>query len=837
MDQTSFADIQEKAYLGAARISLDNIYFAPHASRLDNDRCEARLLNLFRDYSCDRDAYENRIPVAVSQELLRRALEDARMPMSCIREAVPPFLPLPPDTKILALRDGGPLSCLMQKILTCRLELPLECISFISEADDNSSPFFDGEIYYKIRMSDLQSDKIRLQRWMSRMGSHWKQIDYTRLHKSKDFKPFCDAIDSLLPFPALLFSFQLGNIRRFFRMKCPEELAAYVKHVYAVWARIMDGFDVNALTTSDIECLQGRSPCWSSADKAFIENAFTSGRLFTDILDEGQRAVLKSRIIATDGIIPSMRTFLENTKFLEPAAILLRALLPRRFRGTVRSEMKKCFRAGQEQTEGRFQLSYQHLWLTALRIFPYITSFKPLQDRRGREVEFNGNYWGFFATSAARCGFSSRQIDSLLQLYPHYDQLVESSQYPLSLINGDKEWKLKSRCGMPTETVFQSIAPYLTLKNIHSRLQCPAGTSHVTQFAVARDMVRSFFSDQKIGSGLSSTRLSEGPQPVQDVEMSAESVAPVASETIQLPGPGPWHSLNDTQDVDMITGPMVHDTINQPDPVSPSNDTQDVDMITEPMAHDTVQQPDPKLPLNETQGIHTITEPMDSMPLLTSEETQANEGQLALTVIPRQSVYMPDDFPTTPFPPTRSNIMQPSLADTVNSSSRNTDTEHTNLGDRQLALSLVPGRLLSVPPDQPTPFPPVIGSQTSRQQASSITQSQPAEISLWDKSVPKDEQKKTLHELEEYVTTQGYKHTLYVYGTSQLWVPASDEVPLIRHFIDSHEGWCYLVVHDNDARQIEYDQVQQELLNGRLIVCVKQDQIWQAKREVEEVEL
>lgn len=104
MDQTSFADIQEKAYLGAARISLDNIYFAPHASRLDNDRCEARLLNLFRDYSCDRDAYENRIPVAVSQELLQRALEDARMPMSCIREAVPPFLPLPPDTKILALR-------------------------------------------------------------------------------------------------------------------------------------------------------------------------------------------------------------------------------------------------------------------------------------------------------------------------------------------------------------------------------------------------------------------------------------------------------------------------------------------------------------------------------------------------------------------------------------------------------------------------------------------------------------------------------------------------------------------------------------------------------------
>lgn len=79
---------------------------------------------------------------------------------------------------------------------------------------------------------------------------------------------------------------------------------------------------------------------------------------FSHIRDEGQRAVLKSRVITTDSIIQSMSTFLENTIFLEPAAILLRALLSRRFCRTVRSEMKKCFRAGQEQTEERFKLSY-----------------------------------------------------------------------------------------------------------------------------------------------------------------------------------------------------------------------------------------------------------------------------------------------------------------------------------------------------------------------------------------------------------------------------------------------------------------------------------------------
>lgn len=63
--------------------------------------------------------------------------------------------------------------------------------------------------------------------------------------------------------------------------------------------------------------------------------------------------------------------------------------------------------------------------------------------------------------------------------------------------------------------------------------------------------------------------VSEGTQHVQDVEMSAESAAPVASETIQPPDPGSSHASNDTQDVDMITEPMAHDTSYQPDPVLP----------------------------------------------------------------------------------------------------------------------------------------------------------------------------------------------------------------------------------------------------------------------------
>lgn len=70
MDQISFADIQEKTYLRAARIFLNNIYFTSYTSRFNNNKCKARLLNLFQDYLYNRDVYENRIFIIISQKLL-----------------------------------------------------------------------------------------------------------------------------------------------------------------------------------------------------------------------------------------------------------------------------------------------------------------------------------------------------------------------------------------------------------------------------------------------------------------------------------------------------------------------------------------------------------------------------------------------------------------------------------------------------------------------------------------------------------------------------------------------------------------------------------------------
>jgi hypothetical protein len=384
----------------------------------------------------------------------------------------------------------------------------------MSEECENSMPFFDGEIYYKIRSSHLRSDSLQVAKWVNRITSHSKRVDYERLHASKYYGPFCDALDELVPFPALLFSFHLGNIRRFFRMKCPEELAAFLHHMRSVWAGIMRGFDTDLLSSTDVKYVQGRSPAWSSADRIYIEALFRDGQIFPHITDRGKREVLKSRMLAIDGIIPSMTTFMENTKYLEPAAILLRELLPGRFRGTIRRQMRKFYRID-KASDDRFWLSYQQLWLTALRLFPYLTGFKPLQDRRGYRKEFTGNYWGFFARSAIQYGFRSSRILKILQSHPMTDILQKPALRPAMTTNTAHRWRLKDRCGMPTEHMFEDAALFLSVENIYQDMQCAANAVDLTPFAVARDGFRAFFGNN--------------PSPSREMSMVDEGRIPSAS--------------------------------------------------------------------------------------------------------------------------------------------------------------------------------------------------------------------------------------------------------------------------------------------------------------------
>lgn len=366
--------------------------------------------------------------------------------------------------------------------------------TLIAEDYDNSMPFLDGEIYGNIRKYALGSDWLQVAKWQNRIRSVYKQKDLKRLCNSVAYQPFRDSLDLLLPFPAILSSFRVGNLRRIFRMKCPEELAVSVRHVRDVWAKIMDGFDGRLLDLSTVERLQGRSPAQSAIDRDYIIRLFENKDIFVDIPTDSQRTVLEERVMGIETIIPSMTTFLENTKYLEPAAILLRQLLPTKFKGSIMEQMQRIHTGGESGVASNdFPAAYRRLWLIALRLFPYLTPFKPLKDRRNRKKEFCGDYLGFFVRSAAESGFKSIKIAELLSANPISDVLPEPDMNPPLCSDISRSWKLKNRCGMPNESMFEEISPYFSLENIYGEPQRIAARTDMTAFAVARDVFQSFF--------------------------------------------------------------------------------------------------------------------------------------------------------------------------------------------------------------------------------------------------------------------------------------------------------------------------------------------------------
>ncbi|KAI9039859.1 uncharacterized protein KD926_008960 [Aspergillus affinis] len=444
----------------------------------------------------------------------------------------------------------------------------------MAEEFDNTMPYLDGELYGKIRAYHLAHQLTQSAKWKSRIVSSSKRRDYDRLHDNKAYKPLCEALDLMLQFPAVLAGFNLGSLRRFFRMKCAEELAASVRYIYIIWTEIMCGLPGHLLDMTSVNYLQGRTPRWSPADRSYIDALFENRALFADVQDPVHRNLLRERLFAFNGIIPSITTFLENTKYLEPAAILLRALVPSKFTGTLRQQMMQHF-SQNTVSNVEFWPEYQRLWLVALRVFPYLTTFKPLQDKRSFKAEYTGNYWGFLARSAINHGFDSTKIRQTDKNYPTSDRLPEIVRDPRLSTSVEERWKLGRRCGMPTESMFDNISPYMCLENIQCTLLPDPGVAAISVFAVAREAFLSFFHGD---GGHTLDSLSQAP-PI-----------PGAPENVSADGSSVDTIMHPDDDVDMSQ-----------DISTPTNRQPATNQLTRPLALPPVP-PNPPIGQPQTSG-------------------------------------------------------------------------------------------------------------------------------------------------------------------------------------------------------------------------------------------
>jgi hypothetical protein len=108
-----------------------------------------------------------------------------------------------------------------------------------------------------------------------------------------------------------------------------QELIHYLNYIKHTWITIIGG-DHNLAGIIDgntVDILEARAPATSSADKEYIQEQFENNSIFPDVSDEVTRARLQQNVLSIGGTIPSIRTFTEDTLWLEDSRAAVKTLI------------------------------------------------------------------------------------------------------------------------------------------------------------------------------------------------------------------------------------------------------------------------------------------------------------------------------------------------------------------------------------------------------------------------------------------------------------------------------------------------------------------------------
>lgn len=154
------------------------------------------------------------------------------------------------------------------------------------------------------------------------------------------------------------------------------------------------------LDPETVELLEGRCPFLSEADCWHIDYVFSQGLAFSRVTDPSLRSELQRAALDYPTIIPSLKLFLENTKYLKPIVHVVKRLLPSNFKGTIRQTMRRYYVAPQNQkfpiqiSENKFEehehsnqnygfwSAYNQIFLFAMRHFYGLSEARPLGHSR-----------------------------------------------------------------------------------------------------------------------------------------------------------------------------------------------------------------------------------------------------------------------------------------------------------------------------------------------------------------------------------------------------------------------------------------------------------------------
>lgn len=329
--------------------------------------------------------------------------------------------------------------------------------------------------------------------------------------------------------------------------------------------------------------------------------------MFSSCPDTHLRSELQQAALEYTGIIPSLRMFLANIKYIRPMVYVIKRLLPPKFRGTIRQEMHRyyvrpqnnqfpiqisesCFEERPHPNDDYgFWSAYLQVFLFAMRHFYGLSDSPPLgHNRYARtgQLPDSQSLWMQFKELTRTVGFilpgsrvSIRPVhfspefaaiyNLLTRLRPprdfEYDPsvLIQCSNQVVGVLQNIKQgrsqqqrpalatdvqecWSLDRRCGMTDIRSFFSDQDYLFLQNVYYPQSTMQGQD-LSTFAVKRDIFMSFFPEF-----LDDLDMAE-PIPDRSVILGTETEAALPNETV---GTGAM-TIVVHDDTDMAEDPQV----------------------------------------------------------------------------------------------------------------------------------------------------------------------------------------------------------------------------------------------------------------------------------------
>ena len=289
--------------------------------------------------------------------------------------------------------------------------------------------------------------------------------------------------------------------------------------------------------------LKGRCPKVSAEDERSLRR--NQSHLFSTI-PIPQAQSISARVQKIDSIIPSIHTFLEDTKLLEPCAKIMKKLLPAACRTSILQEFGQLHN---EQTSWSLQISeashcwkeedssdtahrsvYRQRWLYTLRHFPEMIGQPLRRDPPRAKSPLLGVelvWWYRFTALAEACSYA--EVDNtyrrgeeadhqmaqtfLQQVRPpqlYGTSMGRSVQQMVDLLGKDFPHTegadalpvmdtygvkcgpdITSRYGVPLERAFRKDQKALFLENIDQDLQ--QGQQDIGSFTVKQDTFHKFF--------------------------------------------------------------------------------------------------------------------------------------------------------------------------------------------------------------------------------------------------------------------------------------------------------------------------------------------------------